>query len=219
VDADLKPVGYRLWESQRFTPAEQRAIRQGHAFEILIRHNMVNGMTMAFLAKYIDLFLPIPETWIHDAWIALMFSAVSELTILEEPLVLYRQHSNNQMGASGIRKGLFRSKRLRKRRPNVAPIDKHAAKIERFTGARERLLVLGEKTMRCPNAVAQVEAAIRHLQARDRMLRMERRWLRVAVALREIASRRYWRYSKGYRSLAVDLFRSTPKTTNSLSPT
>jgi glycosyltransferase involved in cell wall biosynthesis len=219
VDANLKPVGYHLWESQRFTSAYQKAVRQGHAFEVLIRHNMVNGMTMAFLAKYRDLLLPIPETWIHDAWIALMLSAVSELTTLEEPLVLYRQHSNNQMGASGIRKGLFRSKRQRKRRPDVAPIDKHAAKIERFMRARERLLLLGEKTMRRPNAVAQVEAAIRHLQARDLMLRTERRWLRVAVAIREIANRRYWRYSKGYSSLAADLFRSKPKTTNSLSPT
>jgi glycosyltransferase involved in cell wall biosynthesis len=211
VDADLEPVGYRLWESQRFTPVAQKRMRQGDAFRSLVRHNMVNGNTMAFLAKHRDLLLPIPETWSHDAWIALMTSAVSELAMLQEPLVLYRQHANSQMGTSKIPKGRFRFKRQRKTRPGVAPIDKHAAKIEPLTLARERLLSLGEKTVGRPKATTQIEAAIRHLQARDQMLRIEKRWRRLAIAIKETASRRYWRYSKGYHSLAVDLFRRKPE--------
>jgi hypothetical protein len=36
---------------------------------------------------------------IHDAWIALMISAVARVAFIDEPLMLYRQHAAQQVGA------------------------------------------------------------------------------------------------------------------------
>jgi hypothetical protein len=56
---------------------------------------------MAFRAGFRLLALPIPDdiVMIHDAWIALMISAVARVAFIDEPLMLYRQHAAQQVGA------------------------------------------------------------------------------------------------------------------------
>lgn len=38
----------------------------------------------------------------HDWWIAYMVSFFGEIVYLDEPLIKYRQHSNNTIGAPGF---------------------------------------------------------------------------------------------------------------------
>jgi hypothetical protein len=44
--------------------------------------------------------LPIPEGWVHDEWLALVAAAQRGAVFQEDPLIRYRQHGNNEIGAS-----------------------------------------------------------------------------------------------------------------------
>src|SRR6266540_466474 len=105
VDAELKPLGYRLWEALGIDRAEQAKFRNGRAFESLLRRYRVTGATMAFRSHYRHLVLPIPPSWVHDAWIALILAAVAPCELIKEPLIQYRQHTGQQHG--GRKRSLF----------------------------------------------------------------------------------------------------------------
>ncbi len=101
VDENLRPLGYRLWESVGFDQAHQRLVREGRALDVLLPGWTVTGATLAFRAGFKGLVLEIPGdlALIHDGWIALMIASVAEVSFIEEPLVKYRQHSRQQIGA------------------------------------------------------------------------------------------------------------------------
>jgi len=44
-----------------------------------------------------------PEGLLHDWWIALCAAALGKIAYIDEPLVKYRQHGNNEVGAKHIR--------------------------------------------------------------------------------------------------------------------
>ena len=69
--------------------------------------NNVTGCTMLFSRKLMDLAIPIPEGfYIHDHYLAIMASFYGTIKLLDEPLVFYRQHGANTIGAA---KSDFRS--------------------------------------------------------------------------------------------------------------
>jgi hypothetical protein len=92
--------GYTLWESFGFRPEEQRLVKQGRALDVLIRHNVVTGATTAFRAEYRAFITPFPDVGIHDAWIALLIASIAGLHAIGEPLIKYRHHGSNQIGAA-----------------------------------------------------------------------------------------------------------------------
>ena len=79
-------------------------LQGGEAFFVLFRFNMVTGATIAFRARFKDLVLPIPADTIsiHDGWIALMIASVADIAFIEAPLIHYRQHPGQQIGALAI---------------------------------------------------------------------------------------------------------------------
>ena len=99
VDDALRPLGYSLWDSVRCTPDVRAALRHGGAFAALLRRNVVTGATLVFRTKHRDRVLPVPHEWIHDGWIALILSTLGAPVPVEAPLMLYRQHAANQVGA------------------------------------------------------------------------------------------------------------------------
>jgi hypothetical protein len=44
--------------------------------------------------------LPIPEGWVHDEWLALVAAIQGGVVFQEDLIVRYRQHGNNEIGAS-----------------------------------------------------------------------------------------------------------------------
>ncbi len=199
VDASLRPTGHCLWKIGGFTRDEQLRVLRGEAYQVLLRHNVVTGATMAFRAEFKPLILPIPETWVHDSWIALIISAVADLTIIDEPLVSYRQHPSNQIGA-------FKIKTKKPRRPFL---EIYKDRIDRFIAARERLLAMRHKVPIPRWIFLELDGKIGHLQARGAL--PNSRWRRLPIGLRELASLRYHRYHNGVVSFANDLFRAVPK--------
>lgn len=192
VGADLSPVGFRLWPAVRFSEAAQAQLRRGEAFEVLLRGNIVTGATMAFRSIFKDLVLPI-EGGLHDAWIALLISAVAELEMISEPLIDYRQHSDNQIGAkkSSRIQRLRTAKRLQPR------------ELQRIALACERLAewggVSGER-------LALMDEMMEHLAVRIGL--PERRIFRLRSVFRDLRNGRYRRLWGTSRSAVHDLLAS-----------
>jgi glycosyltransferase involved in cell wall biosynthesis len=107
VDAQLRPLGYSLWSAVQLTKEKRQRLRAGDGFRLLLREQYLTGATMAFRADLRPLLLPIPSGVPHDGWIALLTAAVADLDLIEEPLIQYRQHGQNQIGARRRRRREF----------------------------------------------------------------------------------------------------------------
>jgi len=195
VDAHRRPLGPNLWHVLPFPPAEQARLNAGKAFDVLLRRNVVAGTTMAFRAEYRRWVLPIPGGWVHDGWLALIISALAKAKAVSEPLVEYRQHAGQQIGAR--RETLLQKYRRRKRQ---GPHFYHAT-AENYAYALARLKPL-RSTLPDPSVLDALEQKVAHWRARARM-RTLAGW-RVPMIAREILRGSYVRYSAGWKSVAED---------------
>ncbi len=110
VDAEGEPLGTTLLDSLE-VPAEARAsIVAGDAFPQFLRRNLATGATMAIRRELLTLALPVPTGWIHDEWLAMVAASVGRLTLVDRPLIDYRQHGANEIG---IAEPTFRGKARR----------------------------------------------------------------------------------------------------------
>lgn len=73
---------------------------QRNRFQNLVVSNLVTGCTAFINESLAEKAVPVPANAImHDWWIALVAAAFGKLIFLDEPLVRYRQHGNNTIGA------------------------------------------------------------------------------------------------------------------------
>jgi glycosyltransferase involved in cell wall biosynthesis len=76
-----------------------------NSFPNLVISNLVTGCTALINEPLAEKALPIPEKAImHDWWLALVAAAFGKLVYLDIPLVHYRQHGNNAIGAKEFTK-------------------------------------------------------------------------------------------------------------------
>ncbi|MFN2453415.1 MAG: glycosyltransferase family 2 protein [Pyrinomonadaceae bacterium] len=204
VDKDLRPLGYKLWQSV-FSHREQKRFKAGGAFDVLLRRNIATGATMAFRSKFKELVLPVPTdlTIIHDGWIATVIAAVALVKLIDEPLIKYRQHSGQQIGVSprsapdAVLQAFFNT-----RATAASSKASFLNDIYRLKKIRTRLLSHGHD-FAIARAVRQLEAITTHLEARASM--PAGKLTRVPLVLQELLTLRYHRYSKGIRSALRDL--------------
>lgn len=73
-----------------------------------LRRNSITGCTMLIRSDVAKESLPFPEYkyYVHDHWLALFASCKGKIAYIEEPLVRYRIHSNNQIGAK-VMQGIY----------------------------------------------------------------------------------------------------------------
>jgi glycosyltransferase involved in cell wall biosynthesis len=194
VDQNLHPLGLCLWEAVRFRPPEQIQVEAGDAFSVLLRRYVVTGATMAFRSRYRDLLLPIPDIWVHDAWIAMLMGATSNLAALPTPLIAYRQHGANQIGIP--RPGQNRGR-------TCAAV--HGPQVLRYEKALGHLLELGNRFPDSGHNIQRLEGTLDFLRAIAAL--PDARWRRLPGSLRELVALRYHRYARGFRSFYQDLTR------------
>lgn len=73
---------------------------EGH-FEYFLRRNSVTGCTMLINSDIAKKALPFcSDFYVHDHWLTLYASSVGKIAYVNEPLIRYRIHGNNQIGAS-----------------------------------------------------------------------------------------------------------------------
>jgi len=196
IDGQDRPLGCRLWETLPFPRGEQAQFNAGGAFELLLRRNLVTGTTMAFRAEYRDLLLPIASGWVHDGWIALLLAAAGRARAVAEPLVEYRQHGRQQIGARP--ETLLDKYRRRKRQgPTI-----YAATAENYAAALQRLQSHADR-LPDRSVLDALRKKVAHWQTRARM-RIDGPARLPAVA-KGLFDGSYRRYSSGWRSAAEDI--------------
>ncbi|MCC2681228.1 MAG: hypothetical protein K0S36_792 [Nitrosospira multiformis] len=193
VGENLNSSGLRLWEAFKFNSKEQAQINGCDALEVLFKHPVVTGATMAFRSIYRDLILPLPDTW-HDAWIALLIGATSCLVALPTPLIAYRQHNSNQLGIP---------RRGRNRGKTCAEI--YGPQVLRYELTRVRLLTHVKHFPVAKQKLEKIEELLIFL--RHRAALPQSPWQRLPIALSELAAFRYHRYAFGAVSFWKDLLR------------
>jgi hypothetical protein len=89
VDDQLRPLGY------------SKRVRRGPSFSNALVENIAPGCTMAMNASARTLLLrhDAHGASLHDAWAYLVVSALGRVVYDDEPMVLYRQHTGNLVGA------------------------------------------------------------------------------------------------------------------------
>jgi glycosyltransferase involved in cell wall biosynthesis len=205
VDENLESLNRRMWNEIGFDATKRKLLQNGRALEVLITGWTVTGATMAFRSRFANICLPVPNdiAMIHDGWIALAIAAVADIVALDEPLVRYRQHAGQQIGApTGVEpgpepRGLEKFETAFKRRNNSADLYKILEKLEErlvaFTGFYDTA-----------KALSFVGNYSFHLHVRAG-LPQRRRLNRVPSILRELLSLRYHEYANGFKSAAKDL--------------
>jgi glycosyltransferase involved in cell wall biosynthesis len=196
VDQELRPFGPRLWGTVRFKQKDQARFAAHDALTVLLRGPVVTGATMAFRSSYRELILPIPEIWVHDAWISLLIGSVSHLVALPAPLIAYRQHSANQIGIP---------RRGRRKRHGGSFALLYGPAIRCFEVLRERLLESGGRFPHSGRHLGRLDAKLVFLRARSGL--PLKRWRRLPGAMHELVTLRYHRYAKGIGSFLGDLWR------------
>jgi glycosyltransferase involved in cell wall biosynthesis len=204
VNENLQPLGYRLWESVGFDSSHRQLVRTGRMLDVLLPGWTVTGATMAFRANFKNLVIEIPTglPLIHDGWIGLMIASVADVYFIEEPLIKYRQHPRQQIGARerktdhGNEAGLGGFKNAMRR------TNSYDEMIAIGTQAKQRLVERSD-IYKSEQALAKLEHRLKHLRARANL--PPGRLSRVRCVLRELLSRRYHRYSNGVYSAVKDL--------------
>ena len=103
VHTDLKVVNTSLdilsnsyWSYQGINPDYD-------TFNRLLIQNVITGCTVMINRKLATLALPIPnEVIMHDWWLGLVASSFGQIHHLNTPTILYRQHDNNDTGATSF---------------------------------------------------------------------------------------------------------------------
>ncbi len=201
IDEVSRPSGQTLWNDVFFSKQEREAMRSGSGFNVLMRHNVVTGATLGIRRRVLDWVLPLAEGWMHDGWIALIAEALGTSTMIEDPVISYRRHRHQQIGAVGlhpIRLARFISNQQR------SGLELEA---QSYRLAAQRLLHLGVGAAKQPNIEARIsqletKAAFLEQRARGRDFGRIRRLLDAPVLE---SARGYRRFALGWRSFVVDM--------------
>lgn len=88
--------------NESFMDAESLNPDFSNNFKKLIIQNVGQGCTFLFNRALLELATPIPEySRMHDHWLMLVASAFGKIAYIPKPLLSYRQHSANVIGAHG----------------------------------------------------------------------------------------------------------------------
>ena len=97
---DATPTRTLLSKTTGLTKRDQRWLRQGQELRVLLAMTKVYGSTLMFRTSLLDRILPVPPNWWFDAWFGCMIAVHSRLMFLPEPLVHYRIHPEQSVGAA-----------------------------------------------------------------------------------------------------------------------
>ncbi|WP_199186731.1 glycosyltransferase family 2 protein [Cryobacterium sp. M96] len=102
VDETGRPIGRTLLATLGVSAADRAAVHAGHAFDILLRRNIVTGATVMLRRELVGRARPFPAAWVHDEWLAIVAAATGTMDFLDDALVDYRQHGGNQIGVTSL---------------------------------------------------------------------------------------------------------------------
>jgi glycosyltransferase involved in cell wall biosynthesis len=201
IDGSGAPTGLTLLQALEATPGERAGLQRGDAFGTLLRRNLVTGATVVLRRDLVAAAAPFPEAWVHDEWLAAIAAARDALRLLADPLIDYRQHGGNQIGA---RRPTMADRWAKLREPREPRASRLVARNEALVAALERL---GDSIP--PRNLERARARLAHERRRRALPRpnVARLPKIVAAALRGD----YSRYSRGPSDVLRDLVQPSPR--------
>jgi glycosyltransferase involved in cell wall biosynthesis len=197
ITEDSRPLTRRLWRTLRFTRAEQKQFARGNSLEVLIRHPIVTGATMAFRKELFELVTPLPPDESHDRWIAFLLAGYGRIESIPQPLMQYRQHRAQQIGPGPL---TIRGKMaVAKARAG----DFYCEELRRFRELHNHIQQRQHDFAGAKHIEIEIEEKIVHLQHRAELA--HGKIARIPKILHHALNGNYWRYSGGWRSIAKDL--------------
>ncbi|MBA4365779.1 MAG: hypothetical protein C0398_07285 [Coprothermobacter sp.] len=108
VDEDLCQVAASMWKYSQIVPV------RGKALIPLLLRNAVTGCTIVGRTALLTRALPFPPGIpMHDWWLAVVAASGRGVEPLTHPSVLYRQHGQNELGASALSLSSLRRRQSR----------------------------------------------------------------------------------------------------------
>lgn len=93
VSDKLELISPSFWKYQNLNPKKA-------SFNRLLIQNVITGCTIGINRALAKLASPFPkEAIMHDWWLSLVASTFGKIDVINKPLVYYRQHSSNTIGA------------------------------------------------------------------------------------------------------------------------
>ena len=107
VDEQLRTLSDSLFSMQRLDAARSR-------LNYLLCQNIVTGCTVMINGKLRAQLCScdVSRIIMHDWWLALIASAFGKIIFMPQPLILYRQHRENEVGAKNVASGSYVAGRL-----------------------------------------------------------------------------------------------------------
>ena len=207
VDENLAPLRPHLL-SRAIAGADSRGVKERSSFEELLLQNVVTGATTAFAAKCRNAILPFPAgipNLLHDAWIALAIANDAELVFIDEPLMKYRQHGRQQLGVFVPDPGMSWDDRDRQFEKSIEFLNDEIARLTAMGDVIETRPQFEKRrsSISIERLTAIKRDMIAHYDARKSLPRS--RAARLLPVLRELATGRYTRFSRGYLSAIKDV--------------
>jgi cellulose synthase/poly-beta-1,6-N-acetylglucosamine synthase-like glycosyltransferase len=101
IDEASQPTGRTIWEEIEFGPDKQAEWRAGRGYETLFGSYVVTGATLALRRRILPRVTPFPTVLpelIHDGWLALVLSLTNQIGFVDDTLLDYRRHAQQQVG-------------------------------------------------------------------------------------------------------------------------
>jgi glycosyltransferase involved in cell wall biosynthesis len=189
-----------LWELIRFQGAVLTDFSQTRQVAALLRRGAATGATMAFRSSLKKLLLPISSYFVHDYWISLLASSVASYGVpVPQPLMLYRQHHGQQMGARP--RSILEKVRWARQMGRT----EHSNSAQGYLDMRERLLALAAQGRAYPaDHMVLLQEQIMHSSHRA-VAHSKRGAARLGKVFSEVLTGRYARFSNSWVSVVEDL--------------
>jgi glycosyltransferase involved in cell wall biosynthesis len=193
IGGNSNPVGKRLWQLLYLRLNRPNEVDRDRMIKLFLIDNIVTGATFMIRASTRDFIGLIPESWIHDGWIAWMLVLYSRLTFMTVPLIQYRIHDQQQVGIDtvSIRRKLMELRKGRKRELGV--------RLKQFEDLRARWI--SNPGASYQDVLLAIEGNISFLNERN-SVSLGGIW-RIGRIL--ALSRSYKRYAHGFRSILNDV--------------
>ena len=183
-----------LFETLKADKTELSLLSNRDAVKAILRRNIIAGMTMAVSRKLIDLALPIPECWRHDAWLATLAASLRGLRVIDDRLVRYTIHDRNAVGVEPRTLRFYARRLVRSSPTGVLHMRRYSELVDRLRG-HERL---------DRDAEALIFGKVQFERARANYPR--NRAQRGPSVMRQVVAGRYSRFSsEGLANAARDL--------------
>ena len=94
IDGEGNDLGQSLWD------VSKPRLKETYSAADFTGLRFITGATAAIRRELLEHTLPVPECWIHDAWLAINAAVYGGVAHLDEKLISYRQHEANVIGAA-----------------------------------------------------------------------------------------------------------------------